>query len=83
MVFDAVAVELLDCVADASPDRLGNKAAPVIRACASACVIRSAAAAISRLTVCASSISAVISREPKPRHQSSFGGASVRLPPGA
>jgi hypothetical protein len=37
---------------------------------------RAVAAAISRFTVCASSISVVNSAERKPRHQSSVGGAS-------
>ena len=45
--------------------RLGNSAAPVIRACASACTKRAVAAAMSRLTVWASSIRPVSSRRPK------------------
>ena len=47
------------------PLRLGSSAAPAIRACASAWMKRATAAAISRLTVCASSISAVSSARTK------------------
>jgi hypothetical protein len=47
-----------------------------MRACASACTKRAVAAAMSRLTVWASSISVVSSEERNPRHQSSVGGAS-------
>ena len=47
---------------------------------ASACMMRPMAAPMSRLAVCASSISLVSSAERKPRHQSSAGGADTPRP---
>ena len=59
---------------------VGSSGAPTILLCASACMMRPMAAPMSRLAVCASSISVVSSRERKPRHQSSAGGAASTFP---
>src|ERR1700730_1266423 len=75
----ALEPEVRELVSEPLALRLGNSAAPVVRAVASACTRRATAAAMSRLTVWASSISCVNSRERKPRHQSSVGGASGLL----
>jgi hypothetical protein len=57
---------------------VGNSAAPASLLFASACMMRPMAAPMSRLLVCASSMSLVSSGERKARHQSSAGGDLTR-----
>src|SRR5262249_54384543 len=66
----------------AKPTKLtaGKSGAPTILAWASACRMRPMAAPMSKLASCASSIRLVSSRERKPRHQSSAGGADTPPP---
>ena len=71
---------IAEALREAGERRSGSSAEPTILACASACMMRPMAAPMSRFSACASSIRLVSSRERKPRHQSSAGGAVTPCP---